>query len=147
MDNISIHLSDEAQQAVREAIAGPLAAFNARQTGINDYRPLVLSVQDEAGRIVGGLWGRTGYGWLFVELLFVPEAARGQGLGSDLMSRAEREAIARGCHGAWLDTYKFQARGFYERLGYSCFGEIENYPPGSARYFMKKALGQPAPGA
>ena len=41
---------------------------------------------------------------------------------------------------AWLDTFEFQARGFYERLGYTCFGRLEDYPPGFARYFMKKTM-------
>jgi hypothetical protein len=60
------------------------------------------------------------------------------------MSRAESEAVARGCHGAWLDTFEFQARPFYERLGYVCFGELEDYPVGSARYFMRKLLSSEA---
>jgi GNAT superfamily N-acetyltransferase len=77
---------------------------------------------------------------LFVELLFVPDSLRGRGVGTDLMKRAESEALARGCHSAWLDTFEFQARGFYERLGYTCFGELSDYPAGAKRYFMKKAL-------
>ena len=120
--NVSIHLSDEAQSAVRDAIVGPLVAYNTQQTGSNDYR------------------GRTAFGWLFVELLFVPDRLRGRGMGANLMSRAEAEAVSRGGHGAWLDTFEFQARGFYEGLGYSCFGKLNDYPPGFARYFMKKAL-------
>jgi GNAT superfamily N-acetyltransferase len=143
--NFSIHLSHEAQTAVRDAIVRPLVAYNTQQTGTDDYRPLVLMVQDENGNVVGGLWGRTAFEWLFVELLFVPDVLRGRGVGAELMSRAESEAIARGCHSAWLDTFEFQARGFYERLGYSCFGELNDYPPGFARYFMKKALTTPAP--
>jgi GNAT superfamily N-acetyltransferase len=39
-------------------------------------------------------------GWLFVELLFVPESLRGKGIGAELLARAENEAIARGCHSA-----------------------------------------------
>jgi hypothetical protein len=58
-------------------------------------------------------------------------------------STAETEAVARGCHSAWLDTFAFQARPFYERLGYTCFGELNDYPNGSARYFMKKTLVDP----
>lgn len=145
--NISIHLSDEAQSAVRDAIVGPLVAYNTQQTGSNDYRPLVLAVRDEDGHVVGGLWGRTAFGWLFIELLFVPDMLRGRGIGANLVSRAEDEAISRGCHAAWLDTFEFQARGFYERLGYSCFGELNDYPPGFARYFMRKALGRTQRGA
>ena len=53
------------------------------------------------------------------------------------MQLAEREAVQRGCHGAWLDTFEFQARGFYERLGYTCFGELPNYPAGC---FLGKPL-------
>ena len=138
---VSIKLSDEAHLAVREAIAGPLGAFNVQQTGVSDHRPLVLTLHDESGHVIGGLWGRTSYGWLFVRLLFVPESLRGHDIGSELMSRAESEAVARGCHSAWLDTFEFQARGFYERLGYSCFAELGDYPPGFSRYFMRKALG------
>jgi len=64
---------------------------------------------------------------------------RGQGVGTELMRRGEAEAVARGCHGVWLDTFEFQARGLYERLGYTCFGELENYPVGP-RFFMSKRV-------
>ncbi len=138
---MKIRLSDIPDPDVREAIVGPLVAYNVGRTGLNDSRPLILAIEDSDQRTLGGLWGRTGFGWLFVEFLVVPEALRGQGLGSELMTRAESEAISRGCRHAWLDTFEFQARGFYERLGYSCFGQLENYPPGHSRYFMKKSFG------
>ena len=136
-----IRLTDVADEAIRKAIVEPLVAYNLAKTGRNDVRPLVLALEGDDGAVVGGLWGRTAYGWLFVELLVVPESLRGRGLGTELMTRAETEAIARGCHNAWLDTFEFQARGFYERLGYTCFGELKDYPAGSARYFMRKTLG------
>jgi GNAT superfamily N-acetyltransferase len=138
--SLVIRLTDAADTAIRDAIVGPLLAYNTQQTGTNDYRPLVLTIDEGDGQVVGGLWGRTALGWLFVELLFVPESLRGRGIGADLMLRAEREAVARGCHSAWLDTFEFQARKFYERLGYSCFGHLADYPAGFSRYFMKKAL-------
>jgi ribosomal protein S18 acetylase RimI-like enzyme len=59
------------------------------------------------------------------------------------MQLAEREAIVRGCRGAWLDTFEFQARRFYERIGYECFGELPNYPRDFSRFFMKKTLAAP----
>jgi len=135
-----IQLTDVADPAIRDAIVNPLLVYNADKTGRNDFRLLILTVTDADGRIVGGLWGRTSYDWLFVELLVVPETMRGQGIGTELMRRAESEAIARGCHNAWLDTFEFQARGFYEKRGYSCFGELAEYPPGFSRFFMKKSL-------
>lgn len=136
----TVRMTDQPDEAIRNAVLDPLVAYNHSRTGRNDYRPLVLAIEGADGQVVGGLWGRTAYDWLFVELLFVPESLRGRGVGADLMLRAEAEAIARGCHSAWLDTFEFQARGFYERIGYTCFGELKDYPVGSTRYFMKKTL-------
>jgi GNAT superfamily N-acetyltransferase len=138
--SLPIRLTDAADFAIRDEIERLLGEFNTQCTGMSDHRPLVLSIEDANARVVGGLWGHTGFGWLFVELLFVPESMRGKGIGAELMSRAEGEAAARGCHSAWLDTFAFQARGFYERLGYGCFGELQDYPVGFSRYFMKKRL-------
>ena len=142
---IAIRMTDTDDAAVRDAILAPLAAYNTQQTGTSDHRPLVVTLLDDTGQVVGGLCGRTGFGWLFVDLLFVPESLRGKGIGADLLARAENEAVARGCHSAWLDTFEFQARGFYERLGYSCFGQLSDYPAGFSRYFMKKVLNSAAP--
>jgi len=140
MMNINIRLIDTPEAVIREAIVASLIEYNTARSGINDHRLLALAVEGGDGKPLGGLWGRTGFGWLFVELLLVPEALRGQGVGTSLMMRAEQEALRRGCHHVWLDTFEFQARGFYERLGYSCFGELQDYPVGVARYFMKKTL-------
>jgi ribosomal protein S18 acetylase RimI-like enzyme len=57
-----------------------------------------------------------------------------------MLLQAEQEAKARGCRGVWLDTYSFQARGFYERLGYAVFGTLDDYPPGQSRIFLHKAF-------
>ena len=57
-----------------------------------------------------------------------------------LLALSEVEAIARRCRSMWLDTYAFQARGFYERLGFSVFGQIDGPPPMFPRYFMQKLL-------
>lgn len=137
---LQFELSDISDRRVRDAIALPLNAFNDAKAGVDPWRQLVIMLKDEDGAILGGLWGSTGYRWLFVELLVVPAAFRGRGLGTQLMGMAEAEAIARGCHSAWLDTFEFQARGFYARLGYACFGELPDYPPGHARFFMQKSL-------
>ena len=126
-------------EPVRKAVLDALIEFNDTKAGSGGYRSLALAVEDERGQVIGGLTGATQYGWLFVELLFVPDSLRGRGIGTELMRRAEAEAVARGCHGVWLDTFEFQARGFYERLGYTCFGELNHYPAGP-RYFMNKQL-------
>jgi GNAT superfamily N-acetyltransferase len=97
-------------------------------------------LKDEGGSVVGGLWGNTAYDWLTVYLLAVPPELRGRGIGTEIVRLAEDEAARRGCHGVWLDTLEFQARGFYERLGYDCFGELPNYPVGFSKFFLRKLL-------
>ena len=87
---------------------------------------------------MGGLWGRTSFEWLFVELLFVPENLRGQGLGAKLLEMAETEAQNRKCLGAWLDTLSTDACRFYQRQGYRLFGVIEDIPPGNTRSYLSK---------
>jgi hypothetical protein len=41
---------------------------------------------------------------------------------------------------AWLYTLSWQARPFYENLGYRAFGEMPFHDGGYRRYFMRKEL-------
>jgi len=125
-----------------DAIGMPLSRFNDTRIG-NGHWPdttLALGLRHADGGIGGGLWGRSYYDWLFVDLLVVPEALRGQGIGSALLARAEAEARRRGCTGVWLDTFSFQAPAFYPRHGYQPFGEIADYPKPHRRLFLAKRL-------
>ena len=131
---------DEPTLDHREAVLTPLRAYNLAQAGDPRARPVAILIEDEAGEAIGGLWGRIAFDWLFVELLGLPEAARGAGLGRALMVRAEAIARAAGCVGIWLDTFDFQAPGFYEKLGFARFGVIADYPAGHERFFYRKRL-------
>jgi len=95
--------------------------------------------------VAGGLWGRFYYDWLFIELIFVPEDRRGQDLGSALLAMAEAQARAWGGIGIWLDTFSFQAPGFYRRHGFTVFGEITDYPGPHRRLFLSKRLDPTGP--
>jgi GNAT superfamily N-acetyltransferase len=136
----TLSLSDAPDEDARNAIVGPLIEFNASAAGPNNHRPIAIFVRNSEENIVGGLLGHTGYGWLFTQMLVVPASLRRRGVGTEIMQHAEKEAVTRRCHSAWLDTFEFQARGFYERLGYKCFGELPNYPGDNSRFFMKKSL-------
>jgi predicted N-acetyltransferase YhbS len=137
---LRIEQSQNPTDEEREAILTPLRAYNAAQAGPGNPQPLALLVRDDNGEILGGLYGRFFYQWLFIELLSVPEQARGQGLGSKLMQMAEDLAREKECVGIWLDTFDFQAPEFYKRLGYSELGQIADYPPGHKRFFFQKRL-------
>ncbi len=128
----------------RQAILDRLREYNAAQAGPANAEALCVALVGEDGGVDGGLFGTTLYDWLAIELLFVPERLRGSGVGSRLIAEAEEQARARGCVGAWLDTFSFQARGFYEKLGYSLAGTIPGHPVDGARYFMMKRWSGPA---
>ncbi|KAF2391470.1 GNAT family N-acetyltransferase [Pseudomonas frederiksbergensis] len=137
---LRIERSQDPTNEEREAILAPLRTYNAAQAGLAKPEPVALLVRDDNGEILGGLYGRVFYQWLFIELLSVPEEGRGLGLGSKLMQMAEELALEKKCVGIWLDTFSFQAPEFYKKLGYSEFGQIVDYPPGHKRHFFQKRL-------
>ncbi len=122
----------------REAIVQRLSEYNRQNAPDPEFRLLGLLLKDERGSTIGGLWGRSAYEWLFVELLFVPEELRGSRVGTELMRQAEEVARGRGCTGGWLDTFAFQALGFYQKLGYAVFGELKDHPRGVSQYWLQK---------
>ncbi|WP_337268723.1 GNAT family N-acetyltransferase [Oryzifoliimicrobium ureilyticus] len=92
----------------------------------------------ESGKILGGLFATDEFNWLFVKYLAVSHELRGAGCGTALMNEAERVARDRGYIGIFLDTFDFQTRPFYEKLGYKLFGELEGGEDGPRRFFLKK---------
>jgi ribosomal protein S18 acetylase RimI-like enzyme len=101
---------------------------------------LCVAARDAGSSLVGGLYGEMYWGWLHVLALWVAPPMRRQRLGTRLLARAEGEAFAKGCHGAYLDTFSFQSVGLYTRAGYQIFGSLEHYPAEHSRYFLRKAL-------
>lgn len=137
---LRIELSQNPTEEQRKAILEPLIAYNDAQTGGSTSEPFALLVRDEHDAILGGLYGRVIFQWMYIELLCVPEQGRGQRIGSELMAMAENLAKEKNCLGIWLDTFDFQAPEFYKKLGFSQFGEIVDYPPGHSRHYFQKRL-------
>jgi GNAT superfamily N-acetyltransferase len=123
-----------------ETVRAGLRAFNVARIGDPGEEPVHIFLRDAEGRIVGGLLGHIRWRWLYVAKLWIDAAHRGEGQGRELMKAAETHARSRGCLGSYLDTFEYQARPFYERLGYSLFGTLEGYPPGYRQYFLAKRL-------
>jgi GNAT superfamily N-acetyltransferase len=139
---VEIALKLNPEKADIDPIVNGLIAFNRKASGRDaGFQPFALHLIDPAtGKPVGGLSGWAVFDYLYIELLHVPEELRGQGQGRVLMERAESFARERGLVGIWLDTFSFQARPFYEKLGYSVFGTIDDHPVGGHRYFLSKRL-------
>lgn len=139
---MSLHLvvPEEPSAADRDAVLTPLIAYNDSKVGAPRVQLISILLIDDNGGHVGGLWGKLSYDWLFIELVAVPEQHRKGGYGSKLMARAEQIAQDNDCAGIWLDTFEFQAKGFYEKLGFELFGELPNHPRGQKRFFLRKIL-------
>jgi len=124
--------------AKREIFKG-MGAYNKSATGISDYRQLAISIRDK-GKIVGGLVAETYWGWMYVRSLWLSERHRGKGWGRKLIQAAETEARKRGLGNVFLDSFTFQAPGFYAKLGYREFGRLKGFPAGHDRVYLTKAL-------
>jgi GNAT superfamily N-acetyltransferase len=139
-----ITVTDQPSDAALARILDGLVAFNASLVGPSDRRMLAVLVSTEDDRPQGGLSGFTAWGWLFIEKVWLADELRGQGLAGRLLAEAETEALRRGCHGAWLDTFNPAAQVIYERQGYRVFGELQDFPTGRSRVFLQKPLGPAA---
>jgi GNAT superfamily N-acetyltransferase len=137
--NLTIDEDDSAETA--KAIERGLESYNAKAIGIEVHAvPLNLAVRDETGKLCGGIIARTYTDTLYFETVWMDDSMRGKGHGRAMMTRAEEAGRQRGAHHAWLVTLSFQARPFYEKLGYRVFGEMPVFGGKHTRYIMKKEL-------
>lgn len=140
MQEKNLRIEDQPDEADLKFLEDSLIRFNLTKTGIVDDRNLAIFIRDEQGRIIAGLSGWTWGGCLEVEYLWVQEDQRHQGYGQRLLAAAEKEALARHCFQAILDTHSFQAPDFYQKLGYEIVGTIKDHPKGSYNYLLRKSL-------
>ncbi len=139
--NFEITVTDVVSQQAGDAIGGGLNSYNDDVTGYADRRPLGVLVEHPAtGEVLGGATGRSSLGLLFLDLFYLPEALRGQGIGTAVLRAFEEAGRHRGCVAGVLYTISFQAPEFYERHGWRRFGEIACAPPGTSRIFLTKQL-------
>jgi GNAT superfamily N-acetyltransferase len=117
-----------------------LVRFNRERAGPFRYSRTVMSVRDRKGRLLGGLILQSYWRESYIELLWLSARARGKGIGGRLLEEAEQRARRRGSRLIHLNTYSFQAPGFYEKQGYRRFGRISGSPRAESRHFYVKRL-------
>jgi GNAT superfamily N-acetyltransferase len=88
------------------------------------------------GNTAGGVIGAVFWDWLYIDLMWLPEGLRGRGLGRELLQSLEEEARKQGARHVFLDTFSFQAPGFYQKHGYEVFGELPGFPAGHTRFYL-----------
>ena len=135
-------VTDNPPSGAFQKMWAPLLEFNEQAVGNAKSSTLAILLKDSTTEeLIGGLWGRSLWGSLYIDIMFVPEALRRSGIGTTLLQQAEQEAIRRGCQNMWTETYAFQARPFYEKLGFAVFGRLDGPAPIFPRFFLRKNLG------
>jgi ribosomal protein S18 acetylase RimI-like enzyme len=140
----SITLTDVPNDGDKSFLSEQIRSFNnvvsPHHLAIRTAGAQTLNVlmRDAQGAIAGGLAGSPYWGWMEVDKLWIGEPLRGLGYGRRLLLAAETEARQRGCTRVFLSTFSFQARGFYEKHGYRVVGQLDDYPPGAAFYWLRK---------
>ena len=132
LENKESHKSQEIGNLIR--------VYNRSKREEAESEPLNLYVEDEKGNLLAGLIAETFGNWLEIEYLFVKEELRGQGIGSQLLQRAESEAKNRNCCYAFVNTYQFQAPAFYQKHGYQEVFTLKDYPCTGQRHYYQKDL-------
>jgi GNAT superfamily N-acetyltransferase len=139
---VSISIETDTADDLRHAVNSGLYAYNDQFAGPMGNSMLLIGARDADHKIIGGLVAnlQTGWKWIHIQRLWVNEAHRCTGIGRRLLEAAEREAQNLGIVYSAVDTMAFQARGFYEKQGYSVYGVMEDYPYGHRKLLLRKTL-------
>ncbi|MCC7274346.1 MAG: GNAT family N-acetyltransferase [Alphaproteobacteria bacterium] len=136
-----LHLLRRPPVALCDRLDARLAEFNRRIVGPSDSRRFAaVLTHPRSGAEIAGLFASSYWGWMYIDQLWVSGRYRRRGHGTVLMDAAEAEARRRRCRGLWLDTWSWQARGFYEKRGFRLFGTLDDFPLPHHRDFLLKRL-------
>lgn len=133
-------VADTRTAATAKAVVRGLVAYNTEHAGKSKWKRFSLSVRDKKGEIKGGIVYQVMWNWCFIELLWLDEKSRKKGHGRKLIGKAEAIAKKHGAKHVYVDTFTFQGDGFYQKLGYEVYGDLDDFPPGHRRLWLKKDL-------
>jgi GNAT superfamily N-acetyltransferase len=143
-EKIHVALENKPDEAAQIVLLSGLAAYNEARVGPDPVRQpenhICIVGRDGDGRVRGGLQGVIVGAWLAIDLCWVEDDFRRQGLGARLLVEAEAEGRRRGAKWSILATFDYQAPEFYRRHGYAEYARMEDFPHGHTRFQMRKAL-------
>jgi GNAT superfamily N-acetyltransferase len=139
LDTVIETIDSKPDPAARSVLYDLLGEDNSRKSGLADRGDFAVLIKTRAdGKVIGGAWAADDCGWAFIDLLYVPDELRGQRLGARILHEVEQVARGLGLIGMWVNTYDFQAKGFYERQGFVEFGRLEGEAAAVGQSFLKK---------
>ena len=139
---VLISIEPDTADELRKAVNSGLYGYNDRFAGPMENSTLTIGARDAEKRIIGGLIAnlQPGWKWMHLHRLWVEESHRRAGIGRLLVETAEKEGRKRGCLHVAVDTFEFQARGFYEKQGYRVYAVLEDYPVGHRKFMLRKTF-------
>jgi GNAT superfamily N-acetyltransferase len=140
MHAVSVAVERDPDQAARRTVQSGLFDSNVQSTGDGTFGSVFVAARDSTSTVIGGVIGEAYWGWVNFTTVWVDPAHRRRGLASRMLNAAEAEAVRVGYTQAYLDTFSFQSPNLYLRSGYEIFGQLEGFPQGSKRLFMRKVL-------
>jgi len=141
MNFTSVAVEHDPDQGTKNAIQKGLFDANVEVTGDGSFDLVFVAARDSNSTVIGGVVGEAYWGWVNFTTVWVHPDHRRKGLASQMLKAAEKEAARMGYTQAYLDTFSFQSPDLYLRAGYEIFGQLENFPAGGKRVFMRKTIG------
>lgn len=112
----------------------------ALKKNMERIKPFRVYIKNAEKIVLGGISGTIIYGSLYVDMLWLKEDLRRQGLGKKLMMIAEKIGRDQQCSFATVNTMDWEALEFYQKLDYEIEFVREGYAKESTMYMLRKKL-------
>jgi GNAT superfamily N-acetyltransferase len=139
-DECQIVRIDKPEETAAAIIEAGIHNYIRDKAGDPAFQRICFALHAADEEIVGGVVGDQYWDWIYIDLIWIKEELRGRGYGARLLGHLEDEARRRNVRQIYLNTFSFQAPGFYHKCGYRVFGQLEDFPAGHQRYFFTKQL-------
>jgi ribosomal protein S18 acetylase RimI-like enzyme len=144
MDNWNYRrIADPNGEQLYEVTTG-LNAFGMEQVGGEGPARIAVLCETPDDTVMGGAIGHSIRHRFYLTQLWVTEALRCQGIGTELVSRMESIARERDCRDVVVDTLNRDAATFYRKLGYHAYVIIPDYIQGFDWHFLSKVIDGPS---
>lgn len=146
MDKIAISINKE--ESFVEKLGYNLHRYNQdncqfiknNSNNKHNHKEIINFSVDVNGYLAGGASGKIEFGWYHLDQLWLDVNYRMSGIGSEIIKKIEQLARDKNCFGIKTETWSFQAKGFYEKNGFLVYAQLEDFPPGSTEYHLKKLI-------
>lgn len=138
--NLKICIDLYENKEISKIIYDGLRKFNVSKIGEYEKKPFLIYAKDNTENIIGGIEGEIFDKVCAVHMAWVEENERKKGVGTQLFYQLEELAKQNACQFIQLDTTEFQARQFYEKLGFIVIASLPNNFKGNATHIMRKML-------